>query len=509
MCKGISCLIFVVFGLAVTASAASIQPDFNNDGIVNMLDMASLLGSWGETYEIRDVVVEPQEDTTGVVKNPGMGWVMYVDAFGSFPKASSYWSRQGGYARFASILYIRAPWSQFEPEEGRYAWNNDSNYKDMVSGALGRGLKLAFRVYIDSRDSYRQATPDYVRNAGAGGYDSDGWTPNLDDPVFQQKFEKFIEAFGREYDDPAHVDYIDGNGTGWWGEGHHLGFENNGNLNAVFDWLCNTYSKNFRRVLLGVQYQEHSWGWDNLDSVAINRYDYVMRRDSLACPEWFQQWEKDRIRSRFPETPFYAENCYHSLGSSESWWRGDGYDSLHELFRAVLDDALYCHANTLDLRIPSDTEKWMTQAMDLVQEFIQKGGYRIVPTKITYPGRIRRGQSIAISHTWKNTAAGVMPNHNQRWNYRYKVAFALIDPATENVAAIAIDDNAEPSHWIDNTEFTYRLSTSFASAAAGSYKLAFAIVDSTNSNTPAINLAIIHEKTTTGWHILGDFTITD
>jgi len=501
--------LFLVLSLFASASGAANPSDFNGDGVVNFMDFTKLMEAWGQTCEVRTIVVEPQEDKTGIVKNPAMGWVMYVDAFGSFPDGSQYWDRQAKYARFASILYIRAPWSQFEPRQGQYAWENDGNYKDLIEGATNRGLRLAFRVYIDSRDSYRQATPEYVRDAGARGYDSDGWTPYLDDDVFQQKFEDFIEAFGDEYDDPSRVDFIDGNGMGWWGEGHHLGFQNSGNLNSVFDWLCRTYARNFQHVLLGVQYQQHSWGWSNLDNVAIGRYDYVMRRDSLACEEWFQQWEKDRIRDRFPEVPFYAENCYHSLGSSESWWRGDGYDSLRELFRAVMDDALYCHANTLDLRIPSDTEKWMNNAMDMVQEFIEKGGYRLVPTRITYPSRMRRGQSITISHRWKNTAVGVLPNHNQRWNYKYKVAFALLDPADQKVAALVTDDTAEPSQWIQGGEYSYQFSTSFASAGAGAYKLCLAIVDGTKADSPGINLAVSGEKTANGWLVLGDIAVTN
>lgn len=114
-----------------------------------------------------------------------------------------------------------------EPEQGKYAWEHNSNYKKLIKGALDRGLKLAFRVYYDSRDDMRQATPDYVRQAGAAGYyTNDKWSPYPDDPVFQAKLNEFTKAFAAEYDNPDIVDFIDGYNIGLWGEGHTVIYKN-------------------------------------------------------------------------------------------------------------------------------------------------------------------------------------------------------------------------------------------------------------------------------------------
>ena len=87
-----------------------------------------------------------------------------------------------------------------EPEEGKYAWIYDENYKKLIQGALDRGLKLCFRIYNNGQDNLRAGTPEYVRHAGAKGYTVKGlkgdlWTPYPDDSVFQEKLEKFVEAF--------------------------------------------------------------------------------------------------------------------------------------------------------------------------------------------------------------------------------------------------------------------------------------------------------------------------
>ncbi|HEB76386.1 MAG TPA: DUF4832 domain-containing protein [Nitrospirae bacterium] len=463
-----------------------------------------------EPLEVKEVTVQPGEDLTGLVRNPAMGWVMYADAFADFPQADEYWKSQDPYAGSASIFYIRLPWSQLEPQEGLYAWEYDQNFKDLVQGALDRGLKLAFRVYVDSEGSYRQATPAYVRDAGAEGVvdaDTGRWDPYVDDPVFQEKFSAFLDAFGGRFNDPGLVDFVDGNGLGRWGEGNRLKLKGD-DVYGVLRWISGAYAKSFNRVLLGVQYNKSQTGFglDNIDAVAIDEYGYVIRKDTLGLPYWFTEADKERIRSRFPEVPFYGENVYQYLQSRRRW--ADDYDTLREALEAVMNDALSLHANTLDLRIPEDTEAWFSEAPDLVQEFMVRGGYRLVPVEVTFPGAVERGGWMTVSHVWKNTGVGVLPNNRPQWNYKYKVAFALIEPETERVAFIAVDRVAEPSDWVEGGRYAYSLNASIDdSVPAGTYRLGCAIVDTTKGNVPALNLAVVNERTGTGWYILGDVTV--
>ncbi|NOY40182.1 MAG: hypothetical protein GXO95_08175 [Nitrospirae bacterium] len=491
-------LIFVLLPILVAMLGCSADSGVESQEIV----------ATQETLEA-DVTVQPEEDQTGVIRNPAMGWVLYADAFADFPQADEYWNSQAPYADSASIFYIRLPWSQLEPLEGVYAWENDQNFKDLIQGALDRGLKLAFRVYVDSEGSYQQATPEYVRDAGAVGVvdaETGRWDPLVDDPVFQEKFSLFLEAFARKYNDPAVVDFVDGNGLGRWGEGNRLKLQGD-DIYGVLRWITGTYAANFTRVLLGVQYNKSSTGFglDNIDTVALGEYGYVIRKDTLGLPYWFTETDKERIRSHFPGVPFFGENVYQYLQSRQRW--ADDYDTLRVALEAVLNDALSLHANTLDLRIPEDTEAWFSEAPDLVQEFIVRGGYRLIPAEIIYPDRIGRGRALTITHTWKNTGVGVLPNNKPQWNYKYKVAFALIDPATDQVVFSAVDGAAEPSDWIEGGQYSYTLKTFLDSVPAGSYKLACAIIDSTMDNLPAINLAILNEKTNSGWYVLGDILV--
>jgi len=211
--------------------------------------------------------------------------------------------------KYASIFHVRWRWAEAEPEEGRYAWLYDDNFKALIAGARQRNLRLAFRFYVNSQSNLRQATPDYVRRAGAEGLMETGqrgplWTPYADDPVFQKKLSAFVAAFAKEFDDPARVDFVDALGLGWWGEGHHIPFKNATNSDQTLCWILDTYAKPFQRVLLGWQFHT-TFGMDKDEEVAIKGEDYVYRRDGLGS-HWFSDAEKAACLRLFPRHPLYV-----------------------------------------------------------------------------------------------------------------------------------------------------------------------------------------------------------
>ena len=102
-------------------------------------------------------------DLTSLVRNPLSGWTIYDDANGNVSDAASYWNLQDMVARrFSSIFYFRVRWSSLEPQEGKYAWEHDENIKALLKGALDRGLKLAFCVYVDGQDNITNATHIHI-----------------------------------------------------------------------------------------------------------------------------------------------------------------------------------------------------------------------------------------------------------------------------------------------------------------------------------------------------------
>lgn len=454
-------------------------------------------------------------DTASLLRNPCMGWGLYDDASGEVQDADLYWKAQDEAARqYGSFFYVRWRWSDMEPEEGKYAWLYDENYKKLIKGARDRGLKLCFRVYNHSQDNLRQSTPDYVRKAGAKGYmaESGGnqlWTPYPDDPLFLSKLETFIQAFAREYDDPGRVDFIDGYNIGWWGECHNIRLLDPNKLESVFDRITTMYASNFKKVLLALPFNSQI-GIDTEMRIAITPKGYVMRRDGLGSM-WFTESEQKITRQMYGKTLLIGESCWWQ--SSSDSVRPFATDKVYKLntwrdvYELTFKQAVENGFNTLDLREIPETSGWTGRANDLVRQFIAKGGYRFYPSKIALPVSAKVGENAVIEHTWNNLATGYLPNNVKNWNYKYKPAFALLDDQNK-VVKCYVDKEAEPSSWFQNEEYGYRLSVAFDGIPSGTYKWAVAIIDQSTGNTPGINLAIDQASVMNGWTVLEQITLT-
>lgn len=445
----------------------------------------------GSIFSIKgNIETCPVPDTVSLLRNPCCGWGLYDDADGEVSDAALYWEKQDSAASYASFFYVRWRWSDMEPQEGRYAWEYDENYKALVKGALDRGLRLAFRIYVNGMDNLRPGTPGFVRKAGAAGCDVGGhWTPYLDDPVFQEKMGNFIRAFAKEYDNPAVVDFIDGVNAGWWGECHHLNLRDKANRDSVLMWFTDTYGKAFRKVPL-IMPVCSEFGFDTEMRVAAGRNGYGFRRDGLGS-RWFNPSEKANVRKLFPGTLLIGESCY---------WKGDMGDTPHfyddmynfsswrEVLEATYRDAVDFHFNTLDLRQPLETWRWLTKAPDLVEAFIRNGGYRIAPKVVSAPAAMKNGTKVVVAHRWENTASGFFPNSNRRWNYKYRIAFALLD-GDGIPQKVYVDMNSDPSEFVKGRMVDYIFNIVVEDIAPGTYTWAVSIIDTSGETLPSIKLA--------------------
>ncbi|MBT2594032.1 discoidin domain-containing protein [Arthrobacter sp. ISL-72] len=460
------------------------------------------------------VTTTPTIDTTTVIKNPGMGWQLYAEEFSSpLADATTFWNQVDPYASAATTLYLRVPWSRMEPQQGVYAWNSDSNYKALVQGASSRGIKLAFRVVVDSQDVHQQATPQFVFDAGAQGYgaasNTANKTPYLTDPVFRTKFANFVTAFGAKYNDSAVVDYVDANGLGWWGEMSNIQGMSATQSTDTLNWVSSLYAGSFNKVMQAVNYPTASFSTPDLDAV-IGKYHFAIRRDGLGSTQWLPQEEKDRIRSRFDSgTTVLGENCYQNMVTRTSNNCDSSYaqPSLTGMLERVVDDAKYVHANTLDLRWPQDdVPLWVRDNPALVRDFALNGGYRLALNSASWPTALTAGSTFSLTQTWSNSGVGRLPNDQGGWNGKYRVAYALLDNAGA-VASRWIDPVGDPGNWVKGPSYTSTLQPHFDSVAPGSYRLAYGIVDTSTGNNPAIALAN-SDTIVNDWHVLGETSVS-
>lgn len=488
-----------------------------------------------DSKKAQGTLVKPNYNRSSVFRNPLNGWVMY----GSGSGVESYWDTEynvpdlGKKVKaidYASACYIRTNWATFNPANGVYAWRDPSTalYK-MIKGAENRGLPIAFRIVVDGRDQGLN-TPQFVFDAGAKYFVEDGAFPNRrtpfpQDPVFRQYYAKFIEELAKDFNDPKKAAFIDAYGLGKWGEAHNVIYFDPNTASGqnvevakeeVMDWISDLYVKAFTKIPLVINYHRVigdpvSWGSvnpnsDRLLTKLINK-GYSLRQDAFGMTDYYQTWEKNFAKSWNFKRPILMEGGWITSGTHRYWTDPSGkYREGHpeDVRKGEFDASLEAAVNTMDFRI-GDIESWFTKSFSLVQRFVSEGGYRLYPDRVYLPEKINSGAETTITHRWRNMGWGYFPNNIPQWNFKYKVAFALLD-AENQVKKFFIDDKSEPSTWLKNNPASYELKTT-VNVPAGTYTWAVAIIDTTKENQPGIRLAVNGDITPEGWLKLIDVQV--
>lgn len=473
-------------------------------------------------------LVQPEFDRLTPLRNPLNGWVMYA------PRTAgpSYWDteffvpelgRKVKPIDYASACYLRVSWRLLNPQPGVYAWRDkNTQISQLIQGALDKGLPVAFRIVVDGRDQGLN-TPQFVFDAGARYYladenNSTRRTPYPQDEVFKSYYTTLIEELAKDFNDPVKCAFVDAYGLGKWGEAHNVIYESVGEKTTanteklkeeVFEWVTDLYARTFTKVPLVINYHRlvghpASWGSANENSSklltsAINK-GYSIRHDAFGMTDYYQNWEEQFAADWAYQRPIIMEGGWITGGTHRYWIDSSKkYREGHpeDVRKGEFDLSAEAHVNMMDFRAGYETETWFTRSFSLVQRFIAEGGYRLYPDQVYLPKSIKSGSSVSIKHRWRNVGWGYFPNNIPQWNYKYKVAFALLD-AGGNAVKVFVDTDSEPSKWLKKSTTSYDFET-IVDVASGNYTWAVAIVDTKNGNKPDIQLAVSNEKTTSGW----------
>ena len=485
---------------------------------------------------------ELSADTVRVLDNPLNGWVMYLNR--NWDEAV--WEKQG-YDRmpadsgrltvkvsdYASVAYLRTSWSAMEPEEGKYFWKDpDSRLCRLLKSVRDRGMKLAFRVVVDGRDQGAN-TPDYVFDAGAGYYlqnpgRPDMKTPYPQDPVFRKCYEKFIEAFAEEFNDPDVTAFIDGYGLGKWGEGHNVVYEP-GNIISdstsyykenTMRWITGLYSRTFTKIPLAINYHRHigapvSEGSqvdpdsEHLLQIAIDN-GYCLRADSFGMnnQDWgYNDWERSFVKKWACRLPVIMEGGW--IVGQHSWWNDPaGYETPRDVRIGEFTTSEEEKVNMMDFRAGAETTSWFNDAFDLVTGFLQEGVYRLYPNQLYLPETVQAGSSVTVRSRWSNLGNAYFPADLKQWEGRYKMAYALLDRSSGEPVRVFVDDAAALQTVVKNQMQTFDTEIGLSDVPAGSYTWGIAIVNTQKDNVPAVEMAVREESmTASGWLKLLDVTV--
>ena len=372
-----------------------------------------------------------------MLRNPAMGFAISSGCNkGQFDKPEWIFNNPRN-VRNSNLIYMRVRWSELEPTNGNYAWVANASFKTLVSSVKARGFRLAFRVIAQDN-----ATPEFVLNAirAAGQNPMSTGNPKFPDVtnrIWQKAFETFILAFGRAFDDPTLVDYVDANGLGLWGEGNLVGIPNHEQEEAYYDWHLDLYARAFKRVLLTANFG--TMGANPLDTderLGFQKCGTIFRNDGLGS-KYPKESQRAFVDRHFPEIVLIGEKCY----SFSDGWETDekikaraspAEPTLTTYLELLLDQAMEFHVMTLEF---SNPEVWIDQHPEMAARFIANAGYRLRPKRIGFPEAFPRDAVTRICHTWCNDAVGALPNLNRRWSDpktgkgKYRVAFAFSNRA--------------------------------------------------------------------------------
>lgn len=485
---------------------------------------------------LENVEVNLSPDKTTVLRNPLNGWVLYLGRSWD----ENFWTTQGydhmvvsdsgetvRVSDYASTCYIRTSWRSLEPEEGKYVWDDpDARLTKLFQSALDRGMRLSFRIVVDGRDQGLN-TPQYVFDAGAEWYPDPNEkgervrkSPYPDDPVFQKKYEKFIKALARKFNDPAQVDFIDAYGLGKWGEAHSMVYKDYGNKAKVFEWVTSLFSRYFTKVPLIINYHRlvaanNTTGWgdvapdtEQLLQSAIDK-GYSLRHDAFGMNGYYQSWEEEYAAKWNYRLPIIMEGGWITGGTHRYWIdpSGDYREGHSEDVRlGEFNTSAKAHVNMMDFRIGDETNSWFAKSFDLVKRFVSEGGYRLYPDQLSLPVTAGKGQRAVITHRWNNLGWGYCPTNIPQWNQKYKVAFALLDDKG-NVHQVFVDKQTDLSQWLKDKPTSYRFDVKLKGVPVGVYAWAVGLVDTTKNNAIGLQVAVSDGLLDSGWVKLSTVTV--
>lgn len=493
-----------------------------------------LMGMMIPGFKSGAATVSFNPDSTRVLRNPLQGWVMYLGRTWD----ENFWEERNydcmnvpgeelpvKVSDYANCAYMRTSWVSFEPEEGKYIWENpDSRLMKLIRSVNDRGLRIAFRIVIDGRDQ-GQNTPQYVFDAGAEGYDDPkapgkNRSPYPDDPVFQEKYAKFFKAFAAYFDDPSKVEFIDAYSLGKWGESHSMIYKDNNNKERVFDWMINLASDSFHNVPMVIHYHrmlgdpdDDGWGSvpadaEKLISRAIDR-GFLLRHDAFGMHGYYQDWEKGMARKWNFRRPIIMEGGWIT-GAHHRYWRDPSglYREGHaeDVRKGEYDASAEARVNMMDFRINDETRSWFEDAFPLVKKFVAEGGYRLYPATVSAPDKARRGSTITVESLWHNMGWGYCPTNIPQWNQKYKVGVALLDASGKPVKVVA-DMKSDLSKWLRETPAECATDIYLQGLKKGEYTIAVALVDTTKGNIPALEMAVDMLLQDNGWLPAGKIII--
>ncbi len=362
--------------------------------------ISSSIPALASINNINELLIAQPVDNKKALINPGMGLQLYyysniIPNYGSKLVPSDTVDDFPG----ISTVYMRLPWSFIEPAEGKLSWEL---LDTPAQRWIDKGKQIAVR--ITASESWLQyATPEWVKKAGAKGYDwgdkKQYWEPDFGDAVFLKKVENFVAAMAARYDGNPNVAYIDIGHYGLWGEGHTLISSKVEYSLDVQKTHIDIYRKYFTKTLL-VMSDDFAGPYARGKSFPITDYAFSkgvsLRDDSIMVLAPPNSWIHSEMAELFwPKLPVVLEHAHINTSIANGAWSEDLFLESIEAY----------HASYMSIQWwPRD---FLNQYRNLINKVNMRLGYRIQLRSFSIAQQAGVGKLFTVTTSWVN--AGVAP----------------------------------------------------------------------------------------------------
>ena len=208
--------------------------------------------------------------------------------------------------------------------------------------------------------------------------------------------------------------------------------------------------------------------------------------------DYYQTWEKEFARKWNFRLPILMEGGWITAAHHRYWIDSSGnYRQGHseDVRRGEFEASREAHVNTMDFRINDEVASWFSQAFDLVKRFVAEGGYRLYPSEVRVPERVRSNGRTRVRSCWNNIGWGYCPTNLPQWNQCYKVAFALLDKDLKP-AYVFTDYGTDLSTWLKGRPAVYETTIDLDGVVCGTYTWAVGLVDTRKEKTIGLDMAV-------------------
>jgi hypothetical protein len=479
------------------------------DGLWALLLACGLAGCAAPPY----VTVHPAEDPGAALHNPDMGWVLYEN-FPVDPRphgSSNLITLPNDNAAGVDNVAVMFAWSDVETRPGRYDFSAVDRACDYWRR---RGKRIQLRMSTESllwwnafdpphgrgipQDLLAQLPAAHKQTRTLSGI---AYTvADARDPAYLGRLEKFLAAVESHFRGPRAVTLIDLRGFGVWGEWHSgFRYRTLADRRAALCGILDRFSTAFPDHFLALSYSHDPDGppkyfagpADHFDPAFTRDYDDFLRYSAFddALSKSNVTFRRDGVggavfsnQRKLADQAFASRTrgpmvCEFIQGYADAKAQGSAR------LKAMIDDALSLHPNYLNLIgwQGADALAFVHEQPELFAYALRNMGYRLMPTSIRYPAKLKAGSSLRFDSTWENQAVG-------RAMGNLHLVLSLIGHADRTIASA----DAGPTgadRWIKGEPAAVNKHVSFDRIPAGHYELAIALQDPVSAQRIDLPLA--------------------